>query len=110
MLNRHEVARALTLAGYSAGIGEAQAQRQRDFGNVVRGSNFITPHTVGHYRLKAKPYVIIEVALGEFMGSDMIGLTVADCAKRENCYDHNGSVNTLDEMVAHLAKLESAFS
>lgn len=110
MLRSGDVERAMNLAGYSHGRHEDQAQRVRDFRKIVRGNNFMTPRVAGMYRLKAKPYAIVEISLGEFMGRDMIGLTVVDCAKGENCFDHNACVNTLDEMTAEIAKLETAFS
>jgi len=108
-----DIERALNDVGYSHGRHEGQAQRVRDFGKVVTGTNFMTPRRAGLYRLKAKPYVIVEVALGDGLGRDpdtIIGVTVADCAKRENCFDHSGAVFTVGELQEKFAELERAFA
>lgn len=110
-LRSGDIERVLNRVGYSHGRHEDQAQRVRDFGKIVRGTNFLTPRRAGLYRLKAKPYVIVEVALGEGLdGGPMIGVTVADCAKQENCYDLSGAVFSLEELTAKFADLERGFS
>jgi len=108
-----DVEQALNAIGYSHGRHEDQAQRVRDFSKVVTGTNFMTPRRAGLYRLKAKPYVIVEIALGDGLFRDsgtMIGVTVADCAKGENCHDLNGALSTLEELQEKFAELERAFA
>ena len=110
MIRAHEIETAMNAIGYSHGRHEDQRQRASDFGKVVKGSNFMTPRRLGLYRLKAKPYVIVEVTTGEpFLGSEMIGLTVADCATQESLYDHSTVVNSPDELAEFFAKLERVF-
>lgn len=110
MLRSHDIETEMNARGYSHGRHADQAQRVSDFRKIVRGANFMTPRTAGMYRLRAKPYVIVEISLGEFMSRDMIGITVVDCAKGENCFDLSTCVNTLDELMLEIAKLEKAFA
>lgn len=111
ILRSGDIEHTLNGAGYSHGSHEAQAQRVRDFGKIVRGTNFLTPRRAGLYRLKAKPYAIVEVSLGEAMdGGPLIGVTVADCAKQENCYSLSGAVFSLEELITKFAELERFFT
>jgi hypothetical protein len=110
MLASHHIETAMNALGYSHGRHEDQAQRVRDFGKVVKGNNFMTPRRLGLYRLKSKPYVIVEITTGEFLGKDLIGVTVADCATGENCFDENACLHSVDELPAIIAKLEVKFA
>lgn len=113
ILRSGDVERAMNAIGYSHGRHEDQANRARDFGKIVKGVNLITPRRAGLYRLKAKPYVIVEISLGDpiFRGDgSLIGCTVADCATGENLYDKSRAVHSLDEMQDFMRELERDFS
>lgn len=111
MIYAHQIETAMNAIGYSHGRHEDQQQRVRDFGKICRGNNFMTPKRLGLYRLKAKPYVIVEVSTGDpFLGNEMIGLTAVDCATQENLYDDSTVVNSPDELAEFFAKLERKFS
>jgi hypothetical protein len=108
-----DVERAMNEIGYSHGRHEDQAQRVRDFRQIVTGRNFMTPRVAGLYRLKNKPYVIVEISLGDGLldrSNTMIGITVVDRAKWENCYDLSTCVDSLDAMKSTIASLERHFS
>lgn len=110
MIYAHQIESAMNAVGYSHGRHEDQQQRAQDFRKVVGGNNFMTPKRLGLYRLKAKPYVIVEISTGEpFLGNEMIGLTVVDCATQENLYDDSACVNSPDELAEYFAKLERKF-
>lgn len=110
MIYAHQIESAMNAIGYSHGRHEDQYQRARDFGKIIKGTNFMTPRRLGLYRLKAKPYIIVEVSTGDpFMGNEMIGLTVADCATQENLHDDSKCVNSTDELADYFAKLERKF-
>jgi hypothetical protein len=108
-LRSGDVEQAMNAIGYSHGRHEDQLQRVRDFEKVVKGRNFITERRAGMYRLKAKPYVILEVSLGEFMGDDLIGLTLVDSSQRSSPDDLNGCVHSLDELQARVRELEAHY-
>lgn len=111
MISRHETQATMAALGYDSGIGEAQSQRARDFRKVCGGNNFMTPQGLGFYRLKAKPYVIVEISTGEpFLGHEMIGLTAVDCATQERLFDDSTCINSLDELAEYFTKLERKFS
>jgi len=108
-----DVERAMNAIGYSHGRHKDQQGRINGFRKIVKGSNFCTPRVAGLYRLKAKPYVIVEVSLGDgiFNQEDtMIGFTVVDTAKAENCHDLSDCVHSLDEMQDKFRSLEKHFS
>jgi hypothetical protein len=100
---------ALGHAGYLFSREQDQHQRRRDFSRIVKGRNFMTPALVGFFRLKAKPYVIVEVSMGEFVGDDLIGVTVVDCAQRVNEHDLSRCVHSADELVDAMRKLEEHY-
>lgn len=111
MVYAHEIETAMNALGYSHGRHEDQQQRVRDFRKVCGGDNFMTPRRLGFYRLKAKPYVIVEISTGEpFLGREMIGLTAVDCATQERLYDDSTCINSPAELADYFAKLERKFS
>jgi hypothetical protein len=110
MTSGHAIETAMNKLGYSHGRPEDQAQRARDFRKVLGGTNFMTPRRLGLYRLKSKPYVIVEVSTGDpFLGTEMIGLTAVDCATQQQLPDDSRCVNSSDELAEYFAELERKF-
>jgi hypothetical protein len=108
--SRNQIQTAMTAAGYSFGEGSAQEQRRRDFRAYVGGANFLTPEIAGIYRLKAKPYVLVEVSTGEFMNKPLIGCTVVDRAAGCRMDEAGGCVESLEALAEKFAELERLFS
>lgn len=109
-IHRSQVETAMHVLGYLHGRQADQDQRARDFRKIVKGQNCMTPALGGFYRLKAKPYVIVEISIGEFMGAPMIGATVVDCAAGESLHDESTSMRSLDELRGFFDKLERKFA
>jgi hypothetical protein len=103
---------ALRGFGYDYGSAEAQEQRRRDFKTVVKGQNLLTRYLAGVYRLKAKPYVLVEVTYdpSSVFGKALIGLTVVDMALRTHEHDKSRAVHSLYELVQEMANLEGLYS
>lgn len=110
MIYSHQIERAMAAIGYLHGSEQDQHQRGRDFCKICGGVNFMTPKHLGFYRLKAKPYVIVEISTGDpFLGNEMIGLTAVDCATQERLYDDSTCINSTDELADYFARIERKF-
>ena len=103
---------ALRGVGYDLGYGEAHEQRRRDFRKVVKGQNLLTRYLAGIYRLKAKPYVLVEVTYdpSSVFGNALIGLTVVDTALGTNEHDKSRAVSSLHDLVETMAALEREYA
>ena len=56
---------------------------KKDFCKIIKGVNVMSSHIIGYYYSKSKKYAI-ELSFGEFMGSKIYGVTVADLELKEN--------------------------
>ena len=56
---------------------------KKDFYKIIKGINVMSDYIIGYYYSKNKKYAI-ELSSGEFMGSKIYGVTVADLETKEN--------------------------